>query len=90
VTAGQASTVISSDWRARFGAAYTAELQAWVSGLPRGECIGPSAWEGYAATKVVNVGVEAVKNGARMTIDYIDKPALYRSARDQAPGGHAG
>ena len=78
VTAGQASTVIPSDWRARFGAAYTAELQAWVAGLARGECVGPSAWEGYAATKVVEVGVEAVKSGDRMTIDYIDKPALYR------------
>ena len=43
-----------------------------------GECVGPSAWEGYAATKVVEVGVEAVKTGARMTIDYIAKPALYR------------
>ena len=78
VTAGQVSTVIPSDWRARFGAAYTAELQAWVAGLARGECVGPSAWEGYAATKVVEIGVEAVKSGDRMSIDYIDKPALYR------------
>jgi myo-inositol 2-dehydrogenase/D-chiro-inositol 1-dehydrogenase len=78
VTAGQVSTVIPPDWRARFGPAYTAELQAWINGLARGECVGPSAWEGYAATKVVEVGVEAVKSGERMTIDYIDKPALYR------------
>ena len=44
-------------------AAYTGELQAWIIGLQRGECVGPSAWEGYAATKVVEVGVEAVKTG---------------------------
>ena len=69
---------IPADWRERFGAAYTAELQAWITGLQHGECVGPSAWEGYAATKVVEVGVEAVKTGQRMTIDYIAKPALYR------------
>ena len=81
VAAGHVSAEIPPDWRARFGAAYTAELQAWVAGVARGESIGPSAWEGYAATKVVEVGVQAVRSGDRMTIDYIDKPALYRSTR---------
>jgi myo-inositol 2-dehydrogenase / D-chiro-inositol 1-dehydrogenase len=75
---GALSERVPADWRERFGAAYTAELQAWITGLQRGETVGPSAWEGYAATKVVEVGVEAVRTGARMTIDYIDKPALYR------------
>jgi myo-inositol 2-dehydrogenase/D-chiro-inositol 1-dehydrogenase len=68
---------IPADWRERFGAAYTTELQAWISGLLRGEIVGPSAWEGYAATKVVEVGVEAVRTGARTEIEYIAKPALY-------------
>jgi len=77
VTAGQFSESVAPDWRARFGAAYTAELQAWISGLERDECVGPSAWEGYAATNVVEVGVEAVKTGERMPIDYIEKPAMY-------------
>lgn len=75
---GTLSERVPADWRERFGAAYTAELQAWITGLLHGETIGPSAWEGYAATKVVEVGVEAVKTGERMTIDYIEKPALYR------------
>jgi myo-inositol 2-dehydrogenase/D-chiro-inositol 1-dehydrogenase len=75
---GTRSERVPADWRERFGAAYTAELQAWVTGLLHGECVGPSAWEGYAATKVVEVGVEAVRTGERMTIDYIRKPALYR------------
>jgi len=76
-SAGQAVVSVPPDWRARFGGAYTAELQAWISGLERGESVGPSAWEGYAATNVVEIGVEAVKTGARMGIDYIKKPALY-------------
>ena len=78
IAAGTDSAVVPPDWRVRFGPAYTAELQAWITGLLNGECVGPSAWEGYAATKVVEVGVEAVKTGQRMAIDYIDKPALYR------------
>ena len=78
IAGGQDVDRVPADWRERFGAAYTAELQAWISGLGRGECVGPSAWEGYAATKVVEVGVEAVKTGVRMEIDYIEKPALYR------------
>lgn len=78
IAAGHKSEAIPADWRERFSAAHTAEIQAWISGLERGECVGPSAWEGYAATKVVERGVEAVKSGERTTIDYIDKPALYR------------
>ena len=78
ITAAPLAERIPADWRVRFGAAYTAELQAWITGLQHGESVGPSAWEGYAATKVVEVGVEAVKTGERMDIDYIAKPALYR------------
>ncbi len=78
IAAGTDAAVIPPDWRTRFGPAYTAELQAWITGLLNGECVGPSAWDGYAATKVVEVGVEAVKTGERMAIDYIEKPGLYR------------
>jgi myo-inositol 2-dehydrogenase/D-chiro-inositol 1-dehydrogenase len=78
ITTGTLAERVPADWRERFGAAYTAELQAWITGLQQGESVGPSAWEGYAATKVVEVGVEAVKTGARMDIDYVEKPALYR------------
>jgi myo-inositol 2-dehydrogenase/D-chiro-inositol 1-dehydrogenase len=77
VGTGTLAERIPADWRERFGPAYTAELQAWISGLLRGEIVGPSAWEGYAATKVVEVGVEAVRTGERLEIDYIEKPALY-------------
>ena len=64
---GRRSTAIPvpPNWRVRFGDAYTAELQAWISGLERGEIVGASAWEGYAATRVVEVGVEAVSSGER-------------------------
>ena len=77
VVAGRDSSPVAPNWRVRFGAAYHAELQAWISGLARGEIVGPSAWDGYAATRVTEFGVEAVTTGRRIEIDYIDKPALY-------------
>ena len=76
--AGQDVDVVPPDWRVRFGPAYTAELQAWITGLQKGEIVGPSAWDGYAATRVTEFGVQAVKTGQRVEIDYIEKPALYR------------
>jgi myo-inositol 2-dehydrogenase/D-chiro-inositol 1-dehydrogenase len=69
---------VAPSWRVRFGAAYTAELQAWIRGLQRGETVGPSAWEGYAATRVVELGVAAVSSPERVPIAYIEQPALYR------------
>ena len=78
VAAGEDVAAVPADWRARFATAYTAELQAWISGLERGESVGPSAWDGYAATNVVEVGVNAVRTGERMVVESIERPALYR------------
>ena len=36
IAAGTDSAVVPPDWRVRFGPAYTAELQAWISGLLTG------------------------------------------------------
>ena len=77
IVAGADSSPVPPNWRVRFAAAYHAELQAWISGLQRGEIVGPSAWDGYAATRVTEFGVEAVKTGNRTAIDYIARPGLY-------------
>jgi myo-inositol 2-dehydrogenase/D-chiro-inositol 1-dehydrogenase len=77
IGAGSEIRPIATDWRDRFSSAYHAELQAWISGLLRGETVGPSAWEGYAATNVTEAGVEAVRTGQRIAIDSIAKPDLY-------------
>lgn len=68
---------IPSSWKVRFGATYHAEIQEWIAGLLRDETIGPSAWDGYAATRVAEAGVEAVRTGERVAVDYISKPDLY-------------
>jgi myo-inositol 2-dehydrogenase/D-chiro-inositol 1-dehydrogenase len=74
---GADASPIPGSWKVRFGATYHAELQEWISGLLHGETVGPSAWDGYAATRVAEAGVEAVRTGERIAIDYIAKPDLY-------------
>jgi myo-inositol 2-dehydrogenase/D-chiro-inositol 1-dehydrogenase len=74
---GVDASPIPGSWKVRFGATYHAELQEWISGLLRGETVGPSAWDGYAATRVAEAGVDAVRTGQRVAIDYIAKPGLY-------------
>jgi myo-inositol 2-dehydrogenase/D-chiro-inositol 1-dehydrogenase len=78
MAAGSDVAVVPPNWRLRFSVAYAAELQAWIAGLLKGETVGPSAWDGYAATRVTELGIEAMKTDARMAIDYIAKPDLYR------------
>jgi myo-inositol 2-dehydrogenase/D-chiro-inositol 1-dehydrogenase len=68
---------IPADWRERFGAAYQRELQAWVTGALEGRITGPSAWDGYATTAVAEAAVQSLIDGRRVTVELVDRPALY-------------
>jgi myo-inositol 2-dehydrogenase/D-chiro-inositol 1-dehydrogenase len=74
---GQYHGPIPADYRERFGAAYQSELQEWVSGVLRGEVVGPSAWDGYATTAVAEAAVESQTEGGRVAVELVDRPALY-------------
>jgi myo-inositol 2-dehydrogenase / D-chiro-inositol 1-dehydrogenase len=68
---------VTADYLARFGVAYQAELEAWIAGLTRAEILGPTAWDGYAATRVAEAGVDAMSSGQRVAVEYVVRPALY-------------
>src|SRR5215207_10708830 len=68
---------IPADYRERFGDAYQNELQEWVSGVLRGEVVGPSAWDGYATTAVAEAAVESQTKGGRVAVELAERPALY-------------
>jgi myo-inositol 2-dehydrogenase / D-chiro-inositol 1-dehydrogenase len=68
---------IPADYRERFGDAYQNELQEWVSGVLRGEVVGPSAWDGYATTAVAEAAVESLTKGGRVAVELVERPALY-------------
>jgi myo-inositol 2-dehydrogenase / D-chiro-inositol 1-dehydrogenase len=73
---------VAPDFRVRFAAAYQAELDTWIAGLERREIVGPSAWDGYAATRVAEAAVEAASTGRRVEIEPSRPPEVYRQPGD--------
>ena len=43
----------------------------------RGEVTGPSAWDGYATTAICEAGIRALKDGGRVEVDLLPRPAFY-------------
>ena len=76
-TAGTRAQGVPADWRVRFDAAYHVELQEWVDGVAAGVVVGPSAWDGYAATAVGEACVRSLATGGRVEVDLGAQPALY-------------
>ena len=75
---GGVARVVPADWRGRFAEAYRRELQDWVTSV--GAMTVPataSAWDGYVATQVAQVGIRALESGQRQTVELREKPALY-------------
>lgn len=70
---------IPVDWRERFIDAYDQEFREWIVAAGQGTAIGPSTWDGYAATLVGDAALRAVDSGIREPIRMIAKPDLYHS-----------
>jgi|SRR5829696_757684 len=75
--AGLAADRVPVDWRERFVRAYDVELQEWVDAVAGDGQLGPSAWDGYAATVVSAAALEALRTGTRVPVALADRPALY-------------
>lgn len=67
--------VVPPDFRARFARAYDLELQAWADATRRGEVVGPTAWDGYAATVVCEAGMESLMTGQPVTVSLARREA---------------
>ncbi|MFT0847584.1 Gfo/Idh/MocA family oxidoreductase [Actinomycetaceae bacterium L2_0104] len=62
----------------RFHAAFNQEVQQWIRAVERGEHTGSTSWDGYAATCVVDAGLESLDNGGvEVAVKMMDKPAFY-------------
>jgi myo-inositol 2-dehydrogenase/D-chiro-inositol 1-dehydrogenase len=68
--------VVPGDYRERFATAYDLEVQAWVDASLRGEVVGPTAWDGYAATAVCEAGMESLRTGSPVRVELADRAAL--------------
>lgn len=69
---------IPDDFRDRFGRAYDVEVQAWVDASRRGELIGPTAWDGYAATAVCTAGIASLATGKPVSVNMADRAEVFR------------
>jgi myo-inositol 2-dehydrogenase/D-chiro-inositol 1-dehydrogenase len=67
---------VPSDYRERFALAYDREVQAWVDATRRGEVVGPTSWDGYAATAVCTAGMESLHTGEPVRVRLADRAAL--------------
>lgn len=67
---------IPDDFRFRFGRAYDLEVQAWADASRRGEVVGPTAWDGYAASAVCEAGMEALASGRPTKVTLADRSAV--------------
>lgn len=62
----------------RFHGAFNAEFQSWINAVTQDRHTGSTAWDGYAATCVVDAALESLENGGLpVAVSMIDKPALY-------------
>ena len=73
----QTITTYPADWRPRFAEAYRLQNGAWLKSIETGVSVGASAWDGYAATRVAEAGVESLAIGSAIKISLADKPKLY-------------
>ncbi|MFK4101293.1 Gfo/Idh/MocA family protein [Streptomyces sp. NPDC019531] len=76
-TGGRWGGRVTPDYLERFQDAYDREVQAWVDATRRGEVTGPSIWDGYAAAAVCEAGVLSQREGRRVEVELVERPALY-------------
>ncbi len=68
--------MVPADFRDRFSRAYDLEVQAWVDATRRGEVVGPTAWDGYAATVVCEAGTVSLASREAVAVDIVDEETL--------------
>ncbi|MDF1488073.1 Gfo/Idh/MocA family protein [Tessaracoccus caeni] len=69
---------LTMDHNQRFGAAFTTEVQQWITAVSEDRHTGSSSWDGYAAAVVCDASVQALNTDTEVAIAMMEKPALYR------------
>ncbi|MDQ6657511.1 MAG: Gfo/Idh/MocA family oxidoreductase [Actinomycetota bacterium] len=67
---------IPDDYRERFALAYDLEIQAWADSASRGEVVGPTSWDGYAATAVCTAGMQSLASGQQVAVELADRVSV--------------
>jgi myo-inositol 2-dehydrogenase/D-chiro-inositol 1-dehydrogenase len=78
--AGAAHVRVPTEWIERFTPAFDAEFRAWIDVIAAGgthATVGPTAWDGYAATACCEAGLAALHSGTQERVELRPKPELY-------------
>ncbi len=77
--AAQRQQHVPTDWIERFAEAYDSEMRAWIDSVSDGSAVGPSAWDGYAATAAATACLESLgSSGQRTLVQLQQRPDFYR------------
>jgi myo-inositol 2-dehydrogenase/D-chiro-inositol 1-dehydrogenase len=75
---GASGVNIGTDWFARFADAYRLEDAMWLQSIASGATIGPSAWDGLVAERVVESAIKSLRDRTPVEVTTFDMPELYR------------
>ena len=75
---GGSGVDIGTDWFARFAEAYRIEDAVWLESLAARSAVGPSAWDGLIAERVVEAAIESLRGRCSVDVTPLDVPDLYR------------
>ncbi|TWP38284.1 Gfo/Idh/MocA family protein [Leekyejoonella antrihumi] len=64
---------VHPDFTTRFARAYDLEVQSWIDASRRRQVVGPTSWDGYAATAVCTAGMQSLATGEPVTVDLADR-----------------
>ncbi|MGZ7011015.1 MAG: Gfo/Idh/MocA family protein, partial [Ilumatobacteraceae bacterium] len=77
---GSAYVNIGTDWFARFAEAYRVEAAVWLDSINGPAAIGPSAWDGLVAERVVEAAIESLRTRQPAEVAKLEMPDFYRSS----------
>ena len=74
---GASGVNIGTDWFGRFAEAYRIEDAVWLQSVVAGTTVGPSAWDGLVAERVVESAIESLRSRQPVEVPTLDTPDLY-------------
>ena len=77
---GSAYVNIGTDWFGRFADAYRIEAAVWLDSITGPSAVGPSAWDGLAAERVVEAAIESLRAGRPAEVAKLEMADFYRSS----------
>jgi myo-inositol 2-dehydrogenase/D-chiro-inositol 1-dehydrogenase len=77
-------SLVLQDGFDRFAQAFRHEIQAWVDSVRDAQPVGPDAWDGYAASAVIEASVRAAATRQRIEVALEPRPPMRSSLFEDA------